>query len=286
MLANPSLIRQEMLRRSPKAPLSLRMEYDALVRNDYAYGMHHAALQARALGIERITAIEFGVFGGIGLRNMEQISWCIKQEVGVAFDLYGFDTESGMPPPVDHRDMGFIWAPGLFAPPKPLREVLKRAKMVVGDIADTVSGFCAAHNPPPIGFMSIDVDYYSSTIATLKLLDESDRFFLPRVFVYLDDTIGDDHELHGDHTGELAAVHDFNAAHPMRKISRINGLRWKRRFPSAWNDQMFVAHLFDHPRYNEYINPKWTANTAQRPTKAPEVVVRPQTPQVPAGRVN
>lgn len=259
MVADPANIRREMLRRSPKAPFPLRLQYDALARNDYAYGMYQAALQARALNIPRLTAIEFGVFAGVGLRSMEQISWCIQQEVGVAFDLYGFDTESGMPPPVDHRDMGFIWAPGLFAPPKPLREVLKRATMIVGNIADTVPGFIAARNPPPIGFISIDVDYYSSTMSVLKLFDEQEDYFLPRVFVYLDDTIGDDHELHGDFTGELAAVHDFNAAHPMRKISRINGLRWKRRFPAAWNDQMFVAHLFDHSRYNEYTNPKWTA---------------------------
>ena len=258
MVADPANIRREILRRSPRALFSLRLRYDALVRNDYAYGMYQAALQARALNIPRLTAIEFGVFSGAGLRSMEQIAWCIKQEVGVGFDLYGFDTESGMPPPVDHRDMGFIWAPGLFAPRKPLCEVLKRAKMIVGNIADTVPGFCTAHNPPPIGFISIDVDYYSSTVAVLRLFDEPERFFIPRVFVYLDDTIGDDHELHGDFTGELAGVHDFNAAHPMRKIARINGLRWKRRFPAAWNDQMFVAHLFDHSRYNEYTNPQWT----------------------------
>jgi hypothetical protein len=170
--------------------------------------------------------------------------------------------------------MGFIWKPGLFAPRKPLREVLKRATMIVGDIADTAPSFCQARNPAPIGFMSIDVDYYSSSVAALRLLDEAERYLLPRVFVYLDDTIGDDHELHGDFTGELAAVHDFNAAHPMRKISRINGLHWKRRFPSAWNDQMFVAHLFDHSRYNEYINPKWETLHPAAPAEAVRPVVR------------
>ena len=113
VIANPALIKREMLRRSPKASLIDRLDYDALGRNDYGYGMYHAALQARALGLPRISALEFGVFSGEGLRHMEQIAWCIKQELGVGFDLFGFDTESGMPPPSDHRDMPFIWAPGL-----------------------------------------------------------------------------------------------------------------------------------------------------------------------------
>jgi hypothetical protein len=104
--------------------------------------------------------------------------------------------------------------------------------------------------------------------------------FLPRVFCYVDDCIGDDHELHCEFAGELLAIREYNDAHPRRKIAKIHGLRHKRKIPQAWNDMMFAAHLFDHPQYNTYTNPRWAAKAhtpvAAKPLapRAPGVVVR------------
>jgi hypothetical protein len=271
-LANPALMRREILRRRPGAPLVERMNHEALGRNDYAYAMYHAALQAKALGLNAVSALEFGVAGGSGLRAMEQIAWCIQREVGVHYELFGFDTCTGMPPPQDHRDMPYVWATGQFAPHAPLHSVLKRATMVVGDISATVGEFISTHRPPPLAFVSIDVDYYSSSVHALSILQSHSSFLLPRTFVYLDDIVGDDHELHSEFTGELAAVENFNRSNEQRKIARIHGLRWKRPIPATWNDQMFVAHIFDHPRYNDYTNPRWSRPAAD--TTDPAVVVR------------
>jgi hypothetical protein len=112
-------------------------------------------------------------------------------------------------------------------------------------------------------------------MAAFRLFDEGEKFLLPRVFCYLDDCIGDDHELHSRFTGELAAVEDFNVAHSARKIAPIFGLRHKRRIPAPWNDVMFVLHCFDHSKYGQYTNPRWKA--PRRPSR-PEVVTRPVSP--------
>jgi hypothetical protein len=255
--------REKMMRarlwKRPDAAFVDRMNYDVLVRNEYAYGMYQAALQAKALGITEVSAIEFGVFNGEGLRAMEKIGTCIGSEIGVSFTLFGFDTGAGMPKAVDHRDAGYIWDRGLFAPQRDLSEFLNRAELFIGDVAQTVPRFCAERGKtmPPLAFVSVDVDFYSASVPCLTVFDLDHRALLPRPFVYLDDTIGDDQELHSRFTGELAAIDDFNARHEKRKIAQINGLRWKRKFPAPWNDQMYVAHIFDHPRYNEFINRSW-----------------------------
>jgi hypothetical protein len=290
-LINPEWRKRRKLYRNPKATLLDRMNYDVLEYNQYAYGMYYAAKLAQSLGIKEVTGIEFGVCDGDGLRSMEQIGWCIQQELGVRYDLYGFDTGVGMPPPTDPRDTGYLWTTGLFAPQRDLSTFLKRAKMVIGDVAQTVPRFLEEKHAP-VAFVSVDVDYYTSTVPCLKMFEASTDLLLPRVYVYLDDIIGDDYEVHSKYSGELAAVEEFNERNKARKIAPINGLRWKRKFPAPWNDQMFVAHIFDHPRFGEYVNPNWkpperraegaggadaAASTQRSDGKAsPEIVTRGQ----------
>lgn len=277
-LISSDKLRRAWLLNNAKAPFSERLAHEAFGRNDYAYGMFQAAVQAKALGIKRVTAVEFGVFNGDGLSEMEKIAWCLKQELGVKFDLFGFDTGEGLPPPTDVRDLGYVWRTGLFSPRRDLSTVLKSAKMVLGDVAHTVPQFQQRTLRFPLAFMSVDVDYYTSTVHCLRLLDSEHAKVLPRVFVYLDDIVGGDEELHCKYAGELAAVEDFNTAHPHRKIAPIYGLRWKRKFPRQWNDQMFVAHLFDHPRYNEHKGSRW-----DKDQHAPMVEAKPEA-HAPAGR--
>lgn len=256
------------------ASFTTLLRYDALPRPHYAYGVYQAALQARALGIPAITAIEFGVAGGQGLIALENIADQVKSETGVDVRVFGFGLAKGMPVPVDHRDMSYVWAPGLFRMPlKRIRSRLKHAQLVLGDVRNTVPTFRSKFNAPPIGFVAFDLDYHSSTMAAFKLFEDEPEATLPRVFCYFDDCIGDDAELHGPFAGELAAIDDFNRANQHRKVSPIFGLRHKRLLPASWNDVMFVMHAFDHPRYSTYINPRWQP-PAEKPERASEIVVR------------
>ncbi|HPO92292.1 MAG TPA: hypothetical protein PL072_02365 [Phycisphaerales bacterium] len=277
-IAEPARLRKYMLMNSA-APLWKKADYDALDRPHYGYGVLQAARQAKALGIPKITVIEVGVGGGDGLKSLERIVDAVEREEGVKIDLYGFDTGTGMPPPRDPRDMGFVWAPGQFRMPvKRLKSELRRAMLVLGDVRETVPRFLYRNYPGPIGFIAIDVDYYTSTMHALKFLDATPQFLLPRVFLYLDDIIGDDLETHCEFVGELAAVSEFNRTHEQRKIGRIYGLRHKRIIPARWNDQMFVAHNFDHPLYGKYINPRWAV--PPRPAAAPTPNAQPLPPSV------
>lgn len=270
---NPHEWRRYRLTKSMSARYSEKIEYDAVPRPHFSYGVNRAAVEARSLGLSAISAIEFGVAGGAGLFELERVASEVEKETGVSVEVYGFDTAAGMPPPADYRDQPYIWATGEFAPSEDFRPRLKKAKFVIGDVAKTVPRFCAEYGPAPVGFIAFDLDYYSSTVDALRLFEASPEFLLPRIMCYMDDIIGDDHELHCEFVGELLAVREFNDAHPMRKVAPIHGFRNKRRLPAVWNDQMFVAHIFDHPRYNEYTNPRWPKPKGQKPLPGVQVGV-------------
>ena len=232
-----------------------KVQWDVYPYPHYAYGINHAAREAKALGLKGISVIEFGVAGGNGLVAMELIAGELSIYHGIDIDVYGFDTGSGQPPPLDYRDCPYIWATNQFKMDEPyLRSRLKKAKLFIGLAKDNLNNFLAS-DPLPIGFISFDMDYYSSTVDVMPLFDNPDNYFIPRVFCYFDDTIGFENELHCEFTGELLAINEFNSSHKTLKMARINGLSHKRRFPAFWNDAIFVLHRFSDCRYSTFINP-------------------------------
>ena len=91
-----------------------------------------------------------------------------------------------------------------------LRKKLTRAKLVLGDVAETRKSFFHEFNPAPIGAILHDLDFYSSTHEALKLFDVDAKYFLPRVFMYFDDIKGNNTWLASEYTGELLAINEFN----------------------------------------------------------------------------
>lgn len=224
----------------------------------YAYGMLMATRLASALGVDRISVLELGVAGGNGLLEMERLAVVLENYYGVALDVFGFDLETGMPPPLDYRDSPYAWQGGFFRmDQEALRKRLMRAELLLGDIGDTGPPFLASLSSP-IGFVSFDLDYYSSTLAAFgALLTGSEERYLPRVLSYFDDTVGPHDELHSEFTGELLAISEFNATHADRKIAKINGLAAKLHpMVGQWIEGIHVAHLFDHRMYSRYVYPE------------------------------
>ncbi len=254
LLLDPLKHKQARVLASNDATLAEKVEWEALPRTHFGYGIHRACIQAHALGIRRISVIEFGCAGGNGLVEMEKIAGLASREIGVDVDVYGFDMGDGLPPPQDYRDLPYAWQTGQFKMDIPALEArLSFAQLVLGDVQRTVPEFRQREGLAPIGFISFDLDYYSSTSYALRILEEGHAHLLPRVYCYFDDIIGPDQELHSKFAGELLAIREFNGRHSFRKLAPINGLSHKRIFPSPWNDSMFILHAFDHPLYGNYI---------------------------------
>jgi hypothetical protein len=228
----------------------------------YTWGTLLAARTARNLRIDEISVMEFGVAGGNGLLALESAADVAEDLLGVRIQVFGFDSAAGLPEPQDYRDVPYRLRGGDFRMNEPeLRSRLQRSELVLGYVDQTIDRFVGeAH--PPAGFVSIDLDYYSSTMDALRLLDAPTKGLVPRVVFYFDDLNG---YLYSDINGERAAIGDFNAAHEYRKLSPVRALRYdlpQSEAHLAWHEQLYIAHILDHELYS-----------------APEIVDRPHPSQ-------
>jgi len=219
------------------------------VRHNYTWAVLQAAYLAKTLGLQRISALEFGVAGGKGLISLEATAEEVQRSLGVAVEVYGFDTGQGLPKPTDYRDLPHLYEPNTYSMDQTeLKGRLQKAKLVLGLIEDTLAGFIRS-NPAPIGFVAIDVDLYSSTVATLKVFEADQKILLPRVHCYFDDILGFSF---AEFNGERLALKEFNDSHPARKISPIHGLRHfipKPMADSPWVEGIYLTHILDHDLY-------------------------------------
>ncbi|MFL6238311.1 MAG: hypothetical protein ACJ735_02295 [Actinomycetes bacterium] len=229
----------------------IQSQHAPTTRANYTWSLLHCARIARTLGLPRVSALEFGVAGGNGLVAMETAAAEVEELLGVGIDVYGFDTGGGIPTPRDQRDAPYVISGGDFPMDEArLRARLRRSELVLGLVEETLPKFLAADSAP-VGFVSIDLDYYTSTVAALALFAGAAERLLPRVICYFDDVMG---YPWGDFNGERLAIDEFNAAHDDRKISPVYGLRYFLPLPSAremWPEMMYVAHVLDHSRYAE-----------------------------------
>lgn len=251
-------------RRIPIGSYMLRLHFDAVPRPHYAYGIYNACMQACALGVPRISIFEFGVAGGNGLVAMEKAAATIGKVFGVEIDIYGFDVGTGLPASDDYRDLPYFFVAGSYKMDVDrLRGRLRTAKLVLGDLKETVAPFTAEFRGAPIGFCVFDLDYYTSTVHALNILGGGSETRLPRVTCYFDDIFGiSDLSIYCDRVGPAAAIREFNAAGGQdRYLAPIEHLHNNRAIPDEWNDRMYAFHDFRHPLYNQVINP-YTADVA------------------------
>jgi hypothetical protein len=132
-----------------------------------------------------------------------------------------------------------LWDHGefLMSDPNVLRSQLPDfAKLIIGDIADTVTSVRDELLAHPLGFLAIDVDYYTSTLSCLKLLDLQAECYLPAVPAYFDDL--EVFITNSDWSGEPLAIAEFNATRTERKLQRNRESRINR---------FYTAHVLDHP---------------------------------------
>lgn len=233
-----------------------QLRRDASPRPHYGFIVLNAAILAKALGRSAITVIEFGVAQGAGLTVLENHAMIIEACTGVRIDVVGFDNGIGLPDrSLDYRDAPHVWQPGMFRMDEAdLRARLTRATLVLGDVATTVAQFGRRSDLAPVGAISFDLDYYSSTRDALGIFDLPAHAQLPRVFCYFDDLFGNSpFQAFNEHVGQQLAIREYNAAHEDRKLTFLPQLMHMRRTPALWNQRIVVHHDFKHADYMTYI---------------------------------
>jgi hypothetical protein len=211
--------------------------------------MLNAAMLGKMLGHSQISAIEFGVAGGNGLSFMCSFAKEVERVTGVAVECYGFDTGKGMPAPKGEKDFPYWFKEKQYA--MDMQALANRGlnkNLIIGEIKDTIPSFLKSHNPPPIGAIFNDLDYWSSTRDSLKVFQGAagrPANFLPRLFMYFDDVIGSSVEMYEACNGQLAAISQFNALHDRMKINLNQNLLPKSHI--KYRFQIYHAHIFTHP---------------------------------------
>lgn len=243
-------------RRYPVGGVPNRLRFGIWERPYYAYGVNFAANLAKSLGLDAISVVEFGVAGGRGLLAMEDVAERIGRHYGVKISVYGFDAEVGLPKPIDYRDLPHVWGQGDFVMDiQALKARLRFAQLQLGDVAETIPPFLERADVPPLGFISFDLDYYSSTVAALKILDGPPASRLPRVCCYFDDIVWPVEACHSQYVGEYLAIDEYNAQHETSKIAKLANLRWMLPHEAQWHEQIYIHHDFAHPLYTKKLRP-------------------------------
>jgi hypothetical protein len=230
-----------------------RLLVHAVDRPHYGHCIYEAAQLANRLGYPSMSVIEFGCGGGNGLVNAEMHIAEISQIFPVKIELYGFDTGAGLPPGEDYRDLLHYFKPGQFHMDTGLlQRRLKVGKLVLGNVKNTCKTFFSDYNPAPVGCIFHDLDYYSSTRDALTLFDADASHFLPRIFMYFDDIIGNNTWLANEFVGEELAINEFNQQHSTKKIVANKGMA--AHYPDQWwVDQIYNYHDFGHPDYVSFV---------------------------------
>lgn len=208
----------------------------------YAHCIYETAKLAKHCGYKNVSILEFGVAGGNGLLSCELHAKEISRLFDVAFTIYGFDLGKGLPHSEDPRDIVELFAVGDYPMDiERLQKKLRHATLVLGDIRETVPAFLSREDPSPIGCMFVDVDYYSSTVPILNLLEREHDFFLPIVHMYFDDIFEDK-----QFQGQALAIKEFNERNTSIKISP-EFLNWTH---DNWQFRRIKqCARFGHPKY-------------------------------------
>ena len=222
--------------------LATAVRWEALSRPQYAAGVLFAAQEARRLGVPSISLIEFGVASGAGLLVLQEYADRAAREFDLKIEVFGFDLGKGLPKTDDYRDHPDAWRVGDY-PMGDVAGLRARLKpfthLVLGDVADTVPEFVRLQTSP-VGFVSIDLDLYSSTRNALRLFTLPGHRTLPHTPLYFDDTLM---SFNHRFAGELLAIDDFNAESPTVKIDTWRSLPAGTAFPeSPWLRAMYIAH--------------------------------------------
>lgn len=223
-------------------------------RPDICVSICLATAQSICWGKEGTSLIELGVRDGKGLSFIIKVCKYLTNRIGTKYNIYGFDTFEGMPKLEGFEDHNEIWEEGQYKPIISYEKMVENfrdkvtadgtnttiisagAILIKGDVKDTVTNFLDNLDIEyPIGFISLDLDLYSSTKSGLKILEDvNSNKYVPTVLMIVDDQ--DFLLTYNDWCGEALAIREFNDSNKMRKIQNRKEIYQRMRF----------VHILDH----------------------------------------
>ena len=210
------------------------------LRPDICTSICLATAESICWGKTGVTLIEFGVNNGGGLSFIVKVCDYLKEKIDIKYNIYGFDTFEGLPKLEGFEDHNEIWSEGQYKCNSSYKDMVKHFKgksiLIKGDVKDTISEVLNKLDMEyPIGFISLDLDLYSSSKSALKILnDPNSNKYYPTVLMVVDDQ--DFLLTYNDWCGEGLAIKEFNDLNKLRKIQNRKEFYQRLRF----------IHILDH----------------------------------------
>lgn len=227
--------------------------FDLVLRQNHAFSLYEAFKIAKQQKVNRISVIEFGVSTGGGLMNICKIANKLSKLFEIEVIIFGFDTGEGMPAPKDFRDHPELYQQGDFKMDQKLllNKLPDNCKLIIGPIENTLTEFLNLLDKEnaPLGFISFDLDYYSSTNTALELLKCPAKYLLPKLPLYFDDLAL---WSHNSKSGEWLSIKEFNKTCHHRVIEQDPFLKNRRVFKNAeWLNHIYFLHVLDSDIRNQ-----------------------------------
>ena len=113
-----------------------------------------------------------------------------------------------MPPALDYRNHPEYYSRGNYPMDyENLKSQLpSNGKLEIGNLDDQINNLFNKNNELLVGFVSFDLDYYSSTKIALNIFNRDSNYYLPTVNVYVDDM---SLENHTEYSGALLAIKEL-----------------------------------------------------------------------------
>ncbi len=219
-------------------------------RPDICSAICLATAQSICWGKKGVTLVELGVFKGDGLRFITQVVEHITKRIEMKYRVYGFDSFEGLQDFEGYKDHHEIWHPGQYKYTdydKMAKQFGDKATLIKGDVTNTIQEFLVDHIDMdyPLGFISLDIDLYSSAKAALKIMEDADpNKYIPTVLMIVDDQ--DYLVTYNDWCGEGLAIREFNESNEFRKIQSRREIYQRLR----------CIHVLDHDLRTGKVKPK------------------------------
>jgi hypothetical protein len=214
--------------------------------------LYESCLEAKKLGINKVSVLELGVAGGNGIIALEKYKKKIEKVLDIQIDVYGFDTGVGLPKTEDvNEDLPFFWRTDLYKMDKDALAKKINSKIFYGDVKDTVDDFVKT-KPNQISCIFLDLDLYTSTINFLNQIPKIDQYLLPRVLCYFDDVYVPENYI-SHFNGVFKAIDEFNEKFKQYKLGTSVDHHKSFKFPLS-KTSVYTLHSLDHDLYKKFIS--------------------------------
>ena len=218
----------------------------------YESVLYEGCLEAKKLGIDRVSVLELGVAGGNGIIALEKYKKKIEKVLDINIDIFGFDTGEGLPRTEDvNEDLPFFWKTDLYKIDKEALSKRINSKIFYGDVKDTVDDFVKT-NKNKICCIFFDLDLYTSTKNFLNQIEKIEKHLLPRVLCYFDDVyVPENYITHFN--GVFKAINEFNKKHSEYQLGTSVDHHKSFKFPLS-KTSMYTLHSLNNDLYKKFIS--------------------------------